>query len=106
MKLAQFIVYLKKRVLIISLLGSYLLLLIANNLQVINWLPPCPIKSLTGVSCVGCGTNRALVALLHGNFSDAFSLNPLGTFLPLCLLVFFIFDYQSFKNQLINPNQS
>lgn len=38
----------------------------------------CPIKSLTGISCVGCGSLRSLHALLQGEFLLAFKLNPLA----------------------------
>lgn len=32
----------------------------------------CPIKYLTGVSCLGCGTTRAWLALLKGDVAAAF----------------------------------
>ncbi|MBO4457268.1 MAG: DUF2752 domain-containing protein [Butyrivibrio sp.] len=37
----------------------------------------CPIKFLTGVSCLGCGTTRAWLALLRGDIADAFRFHPL-----------------------------
>ena len=39
--------------------------------------PPCPFHALTGLYCPGCGSLRALHALLHGNVRAAFGLNPL-----------------------------
>lgn len=39
--------------------------------------PPCPFRALTGLWCPGCGTTRALYALLHGDLAGAFGLNPL-----------------------------
>jgi Protein of unknown function (DUF2752) len=45
--------------------------------------PACPFHTLTGWDCPGCGSTRALAALLHGELLRALSLNPL---LPLCLL--------------------
>ncbi len=39
--------------------------------------PPCPFHALTGLYCPGCGTARALHALLHGHVGEAFGLNPL-----------------------------
>jgi len=39
--------------------------------------PPCPVHFLTGFYCPGCGTLRALHALLHGQFLHALDLNPL-----------------------------
>ncbi len=39
--------------------------------------PPCPFCALTGLYCPGCGTARALHALLHGHIGEALGLNPL-----------------------------
>ncbi|MFW6152211.1 MAG: DUF2752 domain-containing protein [Verrucomicrobiota bacterium] len=48
--------------------------------------PPCPFKLVTGHACPGCGSLRALHALLHGNIKVAFGLNPLAVLsLPLIL---------------------
>lgn len=41
------------------------------------WMPKCPLHELTGLECPGCGTQRALHALLHGHIADAFSYNAL-----------------------------
>ena len=37
----------------------------------------CPFKMATGLDCPGCGSQRALHALLHGDFGKAFHYNPL-----------------------------
>lgn len=42
-----------------------------------NPLPPCPSLWLTGLFCPGCGTTRALHALVHGDLPRALSMNPL-----------------------------
>lgn len=39
--------------------------------------PPCPFYWLTGLYCPGCGSGRALHALLHGDVLVALDLNPL-----------------------------
>lgn len=46
----------------------------------------CPIKTITGVPCPGCGTTRAVWELLHGNIYSALWTNPLGIilFLTIC----------------------
>lgn len=41
-------------------------------------LPSCPFHALTGLFCPGCGTTRALHALLHGDIAFALSMNPLA----------------------------
>jgi hypothetical protein len=38
-------------------------------------LMPCLFNWLTGLDCVGCGTTRALQALLHGDLAAAASFN-------------------------------
>ncbi|MBU8883378.1 DUF2752 domain-containing protein [Kaistella sp. DKR-2] len=45
----------------------------ANN----AFFPKCPVKFLTGFSCPGCGSQRAVHELLHLNFKKAFEYNAL-----------------------------
>jgi len=42
-----------------------------------NGLPPCPFHALTGLYCPGCGSTRALHALLQGDVAQAMAMNPL-----------------------------
>lgn len=42
--------------------------------------PACPVRTLTGWLCPGCGSQRAIHQLLHGNLAVSFHYNPL--FLP------------------------
>lgn len=53
-------------------------------------LPACPLYSLTGLFCAGCGATRAMHALLHGDLLRAISMNALLVValpaLPLMLL--------------------
>jgi hypothetical protein len=39
--------------------------------------PGCPFRALTGWLCPGCGTQRGLHELLHGNLLAALRFNPL-----------------------------
>jgi len=41
-------------------------------------LPPCPLKSLTGLPCPGCGTTRAALALAELDVAAAFATSPLA----------------------------
>jgi hypothetical protein len=43
--------------------------------------PPCPVHYLTGWYCPGCGSLRALHALLHGDLLQAWAMNPLTVML-------------------------
>jgi hypothetical protein len=53
------------------------------------FLPSCPLHRLSGLYCPGCGTTRALHALLHGNLEAALRLNPL-TMLLLPVIVYLV----------------
>lgn len=51
--------------------------------------PACPFRLLTGLTCPGCGTTRALHEMMHGHFENAFMLNPLLVLaLPFLLYAF------------------
>lgn len=39
--------------------------------------PQCVFKQATGLDCPGCGTTRALHAMLHGRIGEAFRFNPM-----------------------------
>ena len=37
---------------------------------------PCMNKSIFGIDCMGCGTQRSLALLLDGEFIEAFKIFP------------------------------
>ncbi|MBF04782.1 MAG: hypothetical protein CMP76_15985 [Flavobacterium sp.] len=41
-----------------------------------EYMLPCLSKTLFGVECLGCGTQRALVLLFQGDFIGAFKMYP------------------------------
>jgi hypothetical protein len=47
---------------------------------------PCVFRLCTGLQCPGCGTTRALTALIKGDFVAAFNYNQLIWFIPVFLL--------------------
>jgi len=55
----------------------------------INWLEKhqqtCPFKQHYGIDCLGCGTQRAFVLLLKGEFTDSIITYP--ALIPIILLV-------------------
>jgi len=52
--------------------------------------PPCPTNALTSLHCPGCGTLRALHALLRGDLGEALSQNALAViFLPILPIAYF-----------------
>jgi Protein of unknown function (DUF2752) len=42
-----------------------------------NLFPRCPLLVLTGLKCAGCGSQRAIFCILHGQWRQAFFFNPL-----------------------------
>lgn len=53
-------------------------------------MPRCPFKWLTGFDCPACGNQRALYALLHGDWAGAWRYNPfVWLAAPYALLVVF-----------------
>ena len=59
-----------------------------------SFYPQCPIYRYLHLECPGCGTTRALAALLHGNITEAFRLNPLTTLLAAPAAVYAVFCYR------------
>ena len=57
-----------------------------------GFFPPCIFRVLTGFTCPGCGTTRAMHQLLHGHFLTAFTLNPL-LLVSLPFLLFALLRY-------------
>jgi hypothetical protein len=43
--------------------------------------PPCPLRYFTGLYCPGCGSLRAIHALLHGDLRQAVAMNLLTVIL-------------------------
>ena len=41
-----------------------------------DFMLSCPSKSILGIECLGCGTQRALLLLFQGKFSQAFQMYP------------------------------
>ncbi len=50
-----------------------------------SFIPACPLYSLTGFACPGCGLTRGFHALFHGDVLAALDLNAL---IPVWVLIF------------------
>ena len=67
--------------------------------------PKCIFKDVTGLSCPGCGSQRATHELLHFNFAKAFYYNALFVVsLPIALLILF-FYYSPLRKKFPNAAQ-
>lgn len=88
-------------VLLLSLAGFIWLFIHRINL---TWIPAgCLFHTITGVPCPACGSTRAALTFLQGNYVEAFLINPLGLFttllavcLPLWISIDLIFKKDSF----------
>ena len=68
----------KIQLVIYTILGSGLIAVYATfNPESLSFFPSCPFHNMTGLHCPGCGSQRAIYDLLHANFLQAFSHNPL-----------------------------
>lgn len=69
-----------------------------------DYMLPCLNKKLFGFECMGCGFQRSINLLLHGDFVGAFYMYPaVYTLLPLFLLIGlnFLFKFKN-SNKIIN----
>jgi hypothetical protein len=60
-----------QRTLVVATLAAMFALIVALR------LPFCPLASMLGVPCPGCGLTRATLALAHGELKHAHELHPL-----------------------------
>lgn len=56
----------------------------------LRWKIPCPIWALTGLYCPGCGGQRAVRALLHGDLLSSLYYHPVILPAALYLIVYLI----------------
>ncbi|MBT8262213.1 MAG: DUF2752 domain-containing protein [Bacteroidia bacterium] len=61
----------------VVILGGGFIYYYFNNPTNNSLFLPCPFKLISGYNCPGCGSQRAIHQLLHGNIGSAFYLNPL-----------------------------
>ena len=83
-----------KKVIIIIVVGVVIalatILYFFVNPEASVLMPKCPMKMLTGYDCPSCGVQRAIHAVLHGDFAKAISYNPFFVIsVPYFLLVLY-----------------
>jgi hypothetical protein len=61
-----------------------------------SFYPQCPIFEYLHLECPGCGTTRALAALIHGRFVEALHFNALVILLLPVAAAYAIFCYYRF----------
>ncbi len=75
-----------KIALIATLLGGFVLIYYFFNPSTAFFIP-CPLLYITGFYCPGCGSQRAIHLLMHGDLIGAFRFNPLMV-LTLPILIY------------------
>ena len=74
---------------IISILGVLSVFYFLFDPSESNFMPQCLFYNLSGYKCAGCGTQRMLHALLHGDILRAFRENAL-VFCSIPILIFMV----------------
>jgi len=68
----------------------------------------CLFKYVTGIPCPSCGSTTSVIAILHGKFLTALSLNPLGFVILVIMVVlpvWIVFDLITKKDSFIKAYQ-
>ncbi len=58
-----------------------------------KYMPRCVFLVVTGFKCPGCGSQRAIHSLLHGNFIDALRYNAFFVAALPVIALYFLNDY-------------
>ena len=80
-------------IVLVSLMLFYLLV----------WLPlthigiPCPVLTVTGLYCPGCGMTRAAISLLHLDMYQSFRYNALLFFIPPLYGIYYLANKYQWK---------
>ena len=63
----------------------------------------CLIKYITNIPCPSCGSTRAILSLIKGNYLETYNLNPFGFIIALIMLVapFWIIGDILFRNNTL-----
>ena len=80
---------LRKYLIIFGVGVAYLVWVLITDLRI-----PCPIYSIFGIECPGCGVTRMIASIARFDFSAAFGYNPfLLVTSPLILLIIGVGEY-------------
>ncbi len=70
-----------------------------------NLFPKCPFYTITGFYCPGCGSQRAISALLHGDVAAAAGMNILLlVFLPFLVYAAVVSVVNSFRKKQLRQS--
>jgi len=60
----------------------------------VELVPPCPLRTITGIPCPMCGMTRGVTALVHGDFAHALLMNP-ASYLAVALAVLLLVQWRA-----------
>ena len=75
------------------------------NNSVSQTVDVCLIKKLTHLPCPSCGSTKAVISLIHGDFLKSLYINPFGVIITLFLLIaplWILFDVTSKRSSLLD----
>jgi hypothetical protein len=93
-------------ILLIACMAGYMWLFysMANVQPEKNTVEVCLIKHATNIPCPSCGSTRAVLSLVHGDFLKSLYINPFGIIIALIMLiapVWILVDVTTRKNSLL-----
>jgi hypothetical protein len=59
-----------------------------------EFVPPCPLKTVTGIPCPMCGMTRGVTSLVHGDFAHALLMNP-AAYVVVALAVLLLVQWKT-----------
>lgn len=85
----------------VRLLGAAMLAVAAvRPLVPIEFVPPCPLRAMTGIPCPMCGMTRGVTALVHGDLGDALFMSP-GSLVAVALAILLVVQWRT--KRLVMP---
>jgi hypothetical protein len=60
----------------------------------VEFVPPCPLRTITGIPCPMCGMTRGVTALVHGDFAHALLMNP-ASYVVVALAILLLVQWKT-----------
>jgi hypothetical protein len=59
-----------------------------------EFVPPCPLRTVTGIPCPMCGMTRGVTSLVHGDVAQALLMNP-ASFAAVALAILLFVQWRT-----------
>ena len=60
----------------------------------VEFVPPCPLRTITGIPCPMCGMTRGVTALVNGDFAHALLMNP-ASYVVVALAILLLVQWKA-----------